>query len=169
MGWCKYHYLSPIADITPPILTLVNNLFFSNANITISWRYDEETSSSCTLQTPTDLFVIICNESVSLTGLREGIHTLYIVGTDLAGNVARTVRKSWTVGRFMEIKWMVCPIAKECNNAISSTFYSLLFVYYTDLTPPTILLQETPSAISNQISSTFRFRCVNERQLFIHV
>ena len=41
----------------------------------------------------------MCNESVSLTNLMGGIHTLFIVGTDLAGNVARSVRWSWTVGK----------------------------------------------------------------------
>lgn len=36
---------------------------------------------------------------VTLTGLREeGVYTLFIVATDLVGNVARTTRKFWTVG-----------------------------------------------------------------------
>lgn len=66
--------------------------------------YNEEATSGCTLQTPTSLFVISCNQSVTLTGLsEEGIHTLYIVATDMAGNVAGPVRMLWTVG--MSLKW----------------------------------------------------------------
>jgi hypothetical protein len=99
-GMC---FSSLIADITPPRLTFISDPIYTNANVTISWRYDEEAASSCTLQTPTTLFVILCNESVSLTGLREGGHTFYIVATDLAGNVARTVRNSWTVGEFNSV------------------------------------------------------------------
>lgn len=89
-----------VADVTPPRLTFVENPSDSNANVTISWTFDEEATSSCTVQTPSLLFVILCNgSSVTLTGLREeGMHTLFIVATDLAGNVARTIRKFWTVG-----------------------------------------------------------------------
>lgn len=68
----------------------------------ISWRYDEEATSSCTLQTPEMLFVIACDRNVSLTGLSEGSYTLYIVATDIAGNVARTVRHSWTAGEMIK-------------------------------------------------------------------
>ena len=35
---------------------------------------------------------------------------------------------------------------------------------HIDLTPPVVLLTNTPSAISNQTSSVFTFNCPNERQ-----
>lgn len=90
------------ADVTPPRLTFIRNPRYSNAAVFISWRYNEEATSSCTLQTPERLFVIACDRNVSLTGLSEGSHTLYIVATDIAGNVARTIRHSWIVGELIK-------------------------------------------------------------------
>lgn len=87
-----------IADITPPTLTFRRRPFYSNANITIEWSYDEEASSHCTLQTPTLLLPVNCNQSVTLQNLAEGLHSLFIQGTDLAGNSV-TVRHTWSVGK----------------------------------------------------------------------
>ena len=71
----------------------------SNENVTISWSYDEEASSYCILQSPTELYIVPCNSSmVVLYYLSSGRHTLYVQGTDMAGNVAESVRHSWTVG-----------------------------------------------------------------------
>ena len=88
------------ADVTPPRLTFLENPSYSNANVTISWTIDEEATTTCTLQTPSGLQVVNCNYTLSLTNLHEGVHTLYIQTTDLAGNIARTVRHVWTVGKF---------------------------------------------------------------------
>ena len=87
-----------IADITPPTLTFRRRPFYSNANITIEWSYDEEASSHCTLQTPTLLLPVNCNQSVTLQNLAEGLHSLFIQGTDLAGNSV-TVRHTWSGGK----------------------------------------------------------------------
>ena len=70
--------------------------------MTITWRYNEEATSTCTLQTPTSSSVIACDQNVTLTGLREGQHTLYITATDVAGNVA-SIRDSWIVGKYVRI------------------------------------------------------------------
>lgn len=91
------NFFSYIADITPPTLTFRRRPFYSNANITIEWSYDEEASSHCTLQTPTLLLPVNCNQSVTLQNLAEGLHSLFIQGTDLAGNSV-TVRHTWSVG-----------------------------------------------------------------------
>ena len=97
-----------IADITPPTLYFIHNPRYSNAAVLISWRYSEEATSSCTLQTPAGFSVIACDRNVSLTALSEGSHTLYIVATDIAGNVAGTVRHSWTVGKHIQLGHHAC-------------------------------------------------------------
>ena len=66
--------------------------------MTISWILDEEATTTCTLQTPSELLVVTCNYTLYLSDLREGGHTLYIQTIDVAGNMAQIVRHSWTVG-----------------------------------------------------------------------
>lgn len=73
-------------------------LNYSSSNLTISWTINEEASTVCTLQTPISLVVIPCNNTLQLSNLSEGSHTLYVQATDLAGNVV-TVNTSWTVGK----------------------------------------------------------------------
>ena len=93
-----HFFLFHVADITPPRLTFTRRPFYSNQNVTIEWSYNEEASSYCTLQTPTLLLPVPCNQSVTLLNLAEGVHSLFIQGTDLAGNSA-TVRHTWSVGK----------------------------------------------------------------------
>lgn len=93
---------STTADVTPPVLSFTTNPAYSNENVTISWRYNEEATSICSLQSPTATIPILCsNHSVSLAHLTAGLHSLFIVGTDVTGNVASTVRHSWTVGEIL--------------------------------------------------------------------
>lgn len=87
------------ADVTPPILSFVNNPSYSNENVTISWSYNEESTSVCSLQSPTTTTPITCvNHSVTLTRTGPGLYSLFILSADLAGNVAPTARHTWTVG-----------------------------------------------------------------------
>lgn len=87
------------ADVTPPRITFITNPRYTNENVTITWRYNEETTATCTLQTPDATSMIECDhQNVTLTELNGGSHTLYITATDIAGNVA-SVRHSWNVGK----------------------------------------------------------------------
>lgn len=92
--------LFPLADTTPPRLTFTYNPRYSNTNVTITWRYNEEATSTCTIQTPTTILIMTCDQNVTLTNLQEGGHTLYITARDVAGNVANT-RYSWIVGTYV--------------------------------------------------------------------
>jgi len=94
-----YCIIYALADVTPPRLMFLENPSYSNANVTISWMIDEVATTTCTLQTPSELQVVNCNYTLYLTNLQEGVHTLYIQTVDLAGNIARTVRHVWTVGK----------------------------------------------------------------------
>lgn len=79
---------------------------YSNENVTIFWSFNEEATSTCTLDTPQNFLVVACDQNATLTFLTDGVHTLYISATDLAGNIAPTVRHSWTVG--MAFVLVVC-------------------------------------------------------------
>ena len=87
------------ADITPPRLVFLTRQRFSNENFTINWRFNEEATATCTLQTPTNQFRETCNsETFMRTRLEGGLHFLFVQGTDLAGNTGRPMRYHWTVG-----------------------------------------------------------------------
>ena len=89
------------ADVTPPRLVFLTSQRFSNENFTISWRFNEEATATCTLQTPTDQSTEICNNGVFMrTRLKGGLHFLFVQGTDLAGNTGRPMRYDWTVGEY---------------------------------------------------------------------
>lgn len=60
--------------------------------------------------------MVTCVDDVTLTGLNEGEYSLYIVATDIAGNVANSVRHSWTVGQLIT------------NELASDQGYILLFL-----------------------------------------
>ena len=95
-----------IADITAPHLQFVNAPVFSNQNLTLSWMYDENTTSFCTLQSPASLTIIPCSDNVAvLTNLQEGYHSFFIQGTDTSGNTAATLRHTWRVGMFTTIDY----------------------------------------------------------------
>ena len=92
-------YVLTAADVTPPVLSFVSNPLYSNENVTISWSYNEEATSVCSLQSPTLTTPIPCvNHSVTLTRTLPGRYSLFILSADLAGNVAPTSRHTWTVG-----------------------------------------------------------------------
>ena len=96
------------ADVTPPLLQFNSTPLFTNENVTLSWFYNEEASSFCVLQTPTALTAIPCiNDSIALTHLEEGYHTLYVQGTDSSGNTATATQLSWTVGMIYTNEWLI--------------------------------------------------------------
>ena len=98
-----YYYLSlsfTTADVTPPSLVFLTSQRTSNENFTIFWRFDEEATATCTLQTPTDQLTEICNNGTFMrTRLKGGLHFLFVQGTDLAGNTGRPRRYDWIVGK----------------------------------------------------------------------
>lgn len=48
------------------------------------------------------------------------------------------------------------------SNILHMQIITMYMAIYSDLTSPTVEFQDTPSAITSETSSTFRFRCVNE-------
>lgn len=85
--------------MTPPSLVFLTNEQFSDENFTINWRFSEEATATCTLQTPTFQYTEICNnETFNATHLEEGLHFLFVQETDLAGNTGTPMRYGWTVG-----------------------------------------------------------------------
>ena len=85
-------------DITPPRLHFIHNPLVTNANVTITWSFDEDVTTKCTLQTPSSVTVPSCNDTWSGLDLAEGYYTLFIQGTDLEHNSAEPVRHAWKVG-----------------------------------------------------------------------
>lgn len=97
------------ADVTPPRLVFLTSQRFSNENFTINWRFNEEATATCTLQTPTDQSTEICNNGVFMrTRLKGGLHFLFVQGTDLAGNTGRPMRYDWIVGEYNNTNKLVC-------------------------------------------------------------
>ena len=96
--------------------------FYSNGTITISWVFNERTSVICTLQTPEDLLITSCvGDLFFMSGLNGGIYTLFIQGTDNAGNVANIVTHTWEVGKFI-------PCCHG-NRLVNGEVYSWLVIY----------------------------------------
>ena len=85
-------------DVTPPVLTFVNAPPRSGSDVKITWAANENVTSQCTLQTPSQITASPCNISWTGTNLTEGYHSIYVQVTDLAGNTAPPVRHSWFVG-----------------------------------------------------------------------
>lgn len=85
-----------------PVLTFLTNIpdpWYNNGTLGIQWSYNEETSSSCRLLTPSLLREEYCvSNRVRFTNLPDGRYTLYVEGQDQAGN---TVQDSvqWIVGK----------------------------------------------------------------------
>ncbi len=83
------------------MLRFVSRPSVSNDEITISWNYNEESNSSCTIQSPDQTNTVVdCDQFWSGTNLTEGSYAIYVTGTDEAGNVARPVVHVWRVGEF---------------------------------------------------------------------
>ena len=90
-----------VGDITPPHLTFILTPLYSNGTITVSWVFNEEATVICTLQTPEDFFMTSCvGDLFFMSGLSRGTYTLFIQGTDNAGNVANIVTHTWEVGKY---------------------------------------------------------------------
>lgn len=85
-----------------PVLTILTNIpdpWYNNGTVEVQWSYNEETSSSCWLLTPSVLREEYCvSNQVRFTNLQDGRYTLYIEGRDRAGN---TIQDSvqWIVGK----------------------------------------------------------------------
>ena len=90
------------ADILP-VLTFSTNIsdpWYNNGTVEIWWTYNEETSSSCQLLSPSLLQEFNCRfDQVRFSNLPDGRYTLYIEGQDNAGNIIQeSVR--WIAGKF---------------------------------------------------------------------
>lgn len=99
--------LSFAVDITPPEITFVNPPSKTNENTTISWTFNEPASATCTLSSPTDTSLVICEGMWQGIGLMEGFYTLYVIATDTSDNIASTRSVSWFVGKMNFISKLV--------------------------------------------------------------
>lgn len=99
-------------DISPPILTFlspIDNPWFNNGTLELSWTYNEEAVSRCQLLTSVYLLVVNCsNNSVYFGSLQPGLYMLYIQAEDRAGNSAQEVIVRWTVGEFIFSVYIYC-------------------------------------------------------------
>ncbi|XP_033106419.1 uncharacterized protein LOC117108507 [Anneissia japonica] len=95
----RYYWTFTIRDTTPPVLEFVSRPSKTSENITITWRYNENSTSTCTLRKPSGLIETVrcVDETWSATGLDEGSYDLYVTGTDISGNVAESSLHSWIV------------------------------------------------------------------------
>ena len=102
-----YVYSRSISTDIRPILTFSTNIsdpWYNNGTVEVAWSYNEESSSTCRLLTPSLLREEYCvSNQVRFTNLPDGRYTLYIEGQDRAGN---TIQESvqWTVGKLALMK-----------------------------------------------------------------
>ena len=77
-------------DITPPVITFVNNPSRTNENITIDWMSNEEVTWTCVvILFETENSPVNCSQALwNGEDLRGGSYKIEIVATDLAGNAA---------------------------------------------------------------------------------
>ena len=79
-----------VMDVTPPVITLVENPIISNSTIRLHWNANENVTWACMLVTGhSNEFIVNCSQG-TWTGynLTEGSHELTINATDDVGNVA---------------------------------------------------------------------------------
>ncbi|XP_041361403.1 uncharacterized protein LOC121377467 [Gigantopelta aegis] len=88
-----------IRDVTPPSVVFEVSPRRSNANVSIMWVSDEETTYICTVQNPSGVpRNVDCNNTYIVTGIQqEGYYSIFVQGTDTAGNTARPIRHTWFV------------------------------------------------------------------------
>ena len=89
----KTFFVFEIMDITPPIITFVQNTSQSNENITLSWSTNENvTTLQCYLIQNTTEFSVNCsNEIWNGFNLNMGMYGLNVSAMDDAGNVGTAV------------------------------------------------------------------------------
>ena len=76
-------------DVTPPSLQFLNNPTISNANISITWKSNEDVTWLCSLNTELQRLEQNCSEGLwNGFNLSGGVYSLEVSGTDMAENVA---------------------------------------------------------------------------------
>ena len=110
-------------DITPPVITFLENPRISNTNVTFTWESNENATWECALVFGGAPSTINCSDA-SWRGfnLRNGSYTLRVSGRDLAGNVA-------TVTHAFEVDLIppVSTILTMPNNVSSEQVSTLTF------------------------------------------
>ncbi len=79
-------------DVTPPTITLLENPSVTNANVSLSWKANENVTWQCILLKDTTELQVSCS-GAHWRGyeLAEGIYNLQVRATDEAGNMALAV------------------------------------------------------------------------------
>ncbi|XP_076095373.1 uncharacterized protein LOC143066264 [Mytilus galloprovincialis] len=86
-----------IRDVTKPELSIRSGTKASNGSITISWTFNENVTSRCTIVKPDATEKTNCTNYWSGDNLKEGFYTLFIFGTDLEGNQADVGRYEFQI------------------------------------------------------------------------
>ncbi|XP_071964990.1 uncharacterized protein [Antedon mediterranea] len=95
----RAYWTFEIQNSTPPVLEFIERPSKTSGNITISWTYNEESSSTCTLSRPSGMIETVncVNHTWSAVDLPEGRYDLYVTGTDISGNVAASSLHYWSI------------------------------------------------------------------------
>ena len=85
----KYFWTFETMDVTPPIITFLENPVVSNSNVTLSWNSNEIVMWQCRLINDDIKMTVNCSEE-NWRGynLKEGSYDLEIIATDEVGNKA---------------------------------------------------------------------------------
>ena len=78
-------------DVTPPLITFIENSTVNNANVTFVWESNENATYECMLMHHMVEYMINCSEGYWMGySLNEGLYQLKILAVDQVGNAATT-------------------------------------------------------------------------------
>ena len=88
----KFFWRFETMDVTPPIITFLENPSVSNSNISLSWTSNENVHWNCKLSKDNTETSVNCSDAAWIGyNLDEGIYELHINATDDVGNAAGVV------------------------------------------------------------------------------
>ena len=92
-------------------------------NITLTWQYDENATSICTLQGPGSTVAVLCGDhTFQEDELTEGYHTLYIQASDREGN-SHQYQHQW----FVDLTKPITYFSHAPNNYSSGKDFTFTF------------------------------------------
>ena len=109
-----------VLDVTPPVITFVENPTLSNGTIGLQWNANENVTWACKLTSHDNESIINCSEGRWMgSNLSEGTYELSINATDDAKNMATYVHTFMVDLTAPEVNIFQQP--KKLSNQISST------------------------------------------------